>query len=239
MFQRARRGAGPVRVGLYGVSGSGKTWSALSLAQGLGSRAALVDSQGGGAALLADRFRFDMHVLRPPFSPGRFVDALQAAQKHGYDVVVLDGISPAWSGRGGVLEQVEAARRKGERDPWFVAGRAHWELVQAIGEADCHVLATMRAMPRWEMVAQHSRDGAVVRKKTQVGLRPEQRSDIVYYFNVFWQLDSQGHLATALKDNTGRFDGQRHYLTEETGRALALWAQEGATQERGCTPTRV
>lgn len=237
MFERAQRTGRPVRIGIYGVTGSGKTWSALSLAKGLvehvtdsrTGRVAMVDSEAGRAALYADHFAFDMHVLNPPYCPTAFAAALREAQKQGYAAVILDGISAAWSGPGGVMEQVDEARSRGSRAPWQQAGQAHEELLQSIVNAKCHVVVTMRARSMWEKVTQRTREGGNVQHKTREGLRPDQRSDIGYIFDFFWMLSLQEHLATALKDSSGQFQGTQLKLAAETGRLLQLWSS-GAQQ---------
>ncbi len=248
MFQQATRAARTIKVGIFGPAGSGKTFSALSLAQGLLQgdarqglrqsrqgigRVAVVDTEGGRAALYADRFVFDMLVLQPPFCPSSLAQALQAAQDSGYNTVVLDGISAAWSGPGGVLEQVDAARSQGRRAPWHEAGKAHEELMQAISKAQCHVLATVRARSLWQMVEQQTHPGVTVRRKVADGLRPDQRSDISYNFDVFWQLDRKTHTAWPVKDSSGLFEGRRQQLNAESGTTLALWARGDSQQSSG------
>lgn len=248
MFQQAIRAARAIKVGVFGASGSGKTFSALSLAQGLlqgdtrsggrkncksNGRVAVVDTENGRAALYADRFAFDMLVLHPPFCPSSLANALQAAQDSGYHAVVIDGISAAWSGPGGVLEQVDAARSQGRRAPWHEAGMAHEALLQAINTAPCHVVATVRARALWQTVEQAAQSGVTVRRKVKDGLRPDQRSDISYSFDLFWQLDRHTHSAWPVKDSSGLFEGQRLQLDVETGTALALWARGEAQQSSG------
>lgn len=229
MFSRAQRTVRAVKAGVFGPAGSGKTWSALALATGLAQggagKVALVDSEGGRAAVLADEFRFDMQTLTPPYCPTVFASALREAAERGYDAVVLDGLSQAWTGVGGVLEQVDAAKAAGSRTAWLGPAQAHEELLQAVMQAPCHVLATMRARPLWEVVEHKGENGATLRRKIQTGLRPEQRSDIEYLFDVFWQLGRKEQLAVALKDSTGLFTGSQIRLGAEIGRQLLLWSK--------------
>ena len=46
MFQKAERKKARLRLALCGPAGSGKTYSALKIAQGLGGRIALIDTEG-------------------------------------------------------------------------------------------------------------------------------------------------------------------------------------------------
>ena len=78
-FSEATREKAKLRLALTGVSGSGKTLSALYLAYGLTgdwSRVALIDTEHGRAKFYADRAdlgtgRFLHAVLSAPFTPDR------------------------------------------------------------------------------------------------------------------------------------------------------------------------
>lgn len=236
MFVRAKREKRHLVIGLCGTAGSGKTFSALALAQGLaqpGRRIALLDCEGGAASLYADRFNFDMHTLAPPYGPLRYVEAIEKAGEKRYDVLILDGISNAWGGEGGVLEQVDAARSDGLDDPWEKAGNAHAAMVRAMGKAPCHIIATIRAKPLWEKVAQAENGGFQGQRLVKTGIRPLQRSDIAYHCTVFWQLSHKRHAATALKDSTGLFDDQKMILGPETGRRMRFWLEGDGQKPSG------
>lgn len=236
MFERARREKKHLVIGLCGEAGSGKTFSALALAQGLAlpeKRIALLDCEEGAASLYADRFAFDMHVLDGLYCPSKYVEAIGQAGESGYEVLVLDGISNAWGGPGGVLEQVDAVRQEGREDPWAEAGEKHMELLRSMAAAPCHIIATIRARPLWEKAEHQGRGGRSVQRLVRTGLRPLQRSDIAYHFNMFWQLSNRRHAATALKDSTGLFDGQSLVLGPETGRRLRFWMEGDARRPSG------
>lgn len=118
-FRKAKRGLSKLRLALSGVSGSGKTYSALLLAKGLGGRIAVVDTERGSASLYADMPGipdFDVLDLEAPFSPERYVEAIRAAESAGYDVLIIDSMSHEWTGKGGCLEladEIATARFRG------------------------------------------------------------------------------------------------------------------------------
>ena len=58
-FTKAVKTKAKLRVALAGVSGAGKTYSALMMAKALGGRVALIDSERSSALLYADKFEFD------------------------------------------------------------------------------------------------------------------------------------------------------------------------------------
>jgi RecA/RadA recombinase len=96
-FRPARREGVPLLIGLAGASGSGKTFSALSLAQGIasvtGGKIAFIDTERRRGLHYADRFDFMHAELDPPFTPGRYAEAFEAAEQAGASVVVVDSAS--------------------------------------------------------------------------------------------------------------------------------------------------
>lgn len=121
-FKPAIRENVSLLIGIAGASGSGKTFSALSLATGLAGtsgKIAGIDTEAGRMLHYADRFRFDHGDLRPPFSPERYIEAIQAADAAGYSAIVIDSLSHEWESDGGLQDmhdaildvQVERARK--------------------------------------------------------------------------------------------------------------------------------
>jgi hypothetical protein len=173
-FQRAVKTVTRARVAAYGVGGSGKTTFALTLARTLAGpegKIALLDAEGGSSAKYADAFDFDMDTIRKPFHPRRFVEAVDAAAAAGYDVFVADGISPFWSGPGGVQSIVDASPKK-----WAEGSPAHQSLIDALLNAPIHVIVTVRAKSD-TIVDKDDRGKTQIRK---VGLKPDTREGIEY-----------------------------------------------------------
>jgi len=192
-FTPATRSAVPVKVALVGPSGSGKTYTALRLARGIAGsdgRVALIDTEHGSASLYADEFTFDTNLMQPPYSPGRFAQGIALAAQAGYDVLIVDGISPAWNGPGGVMEIVDQNAMGGNSwSGWAKGSPAHQQLVQAILAAPIHLICTMRSKTAW--VLETNAKGKQQPRK--VGMEPIQRDGIDYEFSVVGELDLEHH----------------------------------------------
>src|SRR5262245_42550212 len=106
-FKRAERKAIKIKIAVSGPSGAGKTLGALALAQGLGQRIALIDTENGSASTYSDRYAYDVLELDAPFTSARYRDAINAAIEAGYDVLVIDSLSHQWAGPGGILARKE------------------------------------------------------------------------------------------------------------------------------------
>src|SRR5678810_1497531 len=95
-FVKATRKKVKLKLAVTGPSGAGKTFSALRLAKGLGSKVALIDTENDSASLYGGSFDFDVSGISPPFQHEKFVAAINEAVKAGYDVVVIDSASHFW-----------------------------------------------------------------------------------------------------------------------------------------------
>jgi AAA domain len=192
-FSRANKEQAKARIALTGPTGSGKTYTALVVAGGLGERVAVIDTERGSASKYADEFTFDTLQLTS-FEPSALVDALAVAQHAGYDVLVVDSFSHFWSGTGGMLEQVDnAAKRVGGGNTfagWKEARPMERAMIDALLAYPGHVIVTMRA--KTEYVVDSDERGRKVPRK--VGLKPDQRDGIEYEFDIVGELDQENTL---------------------------------------------
>lgn len=152
-FTPATREAVQPLIALYGESNSGKTYSALLLARGLAGpegKIALIDTETGRGALYADQIsggylRGDM---QPPFSPDAYGAALDAAEKMGAAVAVVDSFSHEWEGDGGVCDMAaEIEHRSGKTGLhcWKEPKSAHQRLILRLMRSKIPVVCCLRA----------------------------------------------------------------------------------------------
>jgi hypothetical protein len=228
LFQKAQRKKAKLRLSIDGPSGSGKTHSALLIAAGLapGGNIFVIDTERDSATLETGKPgvpEFFHAPLEPPFTPARYRQYLEAAAGQGAEVVIIDSLSHAWSGSGGVLDMHDLAS-KAQRGAnswaaWREVTPEHNALVDAILQAPCHIICTMRTKTAWEVVD----DGNGKKMPQKIGLKPEQREGMEYEFTLVLDLSLDGHIATASKDRTSLFDGRHFKPTAGTGEELAAW----------------
>ena len=231
-FAPATKKRAKLRLALSGPSGSGKTWSALRLASGLGGKIAVIDTERGSASLYSDAFRFDVCEIEPPYTPERYIEAIHTAEAAGYDVLVIDSLSHAWAGEGGILESVDARQSQGGNKfvAWGPATKSQNALINAILGSRCHLIATLRAKQEYAM-EQDARGKQVIKK---LGMAPVQRDGVEYEFGVVLDLtmDHRAGVVTAGKDRTRLFAGKEPAeLTEEHGHALSAWLNSGEAEK--------
>lgn len=188
LFQPAVKTEAKLRMALSGPSGSGKTFTSLVFATKLASlgsgKIALVDTESGSASKYADMFTFDVAEMTH-FHPQNYVKAINAAEDAGYDVVILDSITHAWTGKGGILDIVG-----GNFNKWKDVNPIEQAFLNAIIGSELHVIATMRAKTQYE-VEKDSRGKAVPKK---VGMGAIQRDGIEYEFDITAMLDIENNI---------------------------------------------
>lgn len=225
-FTKAKRKKAKLRLALTGPSGSGKTWGALQIAKGLGGKIACIDTEKGSASLYEHIVDFDVLELSAPFTPERYIAAIHAAEKAGYDVLIIDSASHEWSGSGGMLEineEIARARYRGNTwSAWSDTTPRHRAFLDAMLQSNMHIIATGRSKTETAQTENAGKKSVV-----KLGMKTEQRDGFEYEFTVVLDIIHDGHFAVASKDRTGLFAGETKKITEETGQTLLAWLDRG------------
>lgn len=241
-FVKAKRSRAYMKMALTGPSGSGKTWSALALATGIvgeNGSIAVIDTENKSALHYAEDFDFCSVDIEPPFTVQKYIDAIALAARKGFDVLIIDSLTHAWAGEGGLLEQKEALDKQNRGGNsftnWASITKEHERLKSALLQSPIHVITTMRS--KQEYVVEQGQNGKSAPRK--VGMAPIQRDGMEYEFTIVLDIDAS-HQATVSKDRTGIFSGGLNglvgVLTTEHGRKIQEW-REGGSVERVPTET--
>ncbi|MBQ5824815.1 MAG: AAA family ATPase [Clostridia bacterium] len=235
MFEQVTRKKAKLRMALMGVSGAGKTLSALYIAYGITgdwSKVALIDTEHERARFYADRSdlgtgRFLYAPFTPPYSPERYKKYVEeGAEAVGEDgVIIIDSFSHAWNNEGGVLEikdRIAGQQGKNSYTAWAEAGREQNSLVNTILAVNCHTIVTLRS--KMDYIMQENDRGKMTPVK--VGLAPIQRDDTEYEFDIVMSI-SRDHTASTSKDTTF-LDNFNKIITPDLGKQLAEWLNTGA-----------
>lgn len=241
-LRKASRRKAKIRLGISGPSGSGKTITALMIAYGITGtwdNIAVIDTESNSADLYANHTvksgkkdfkigEFNVLPLRPPFTPERYIDAIQDCEAAGMEVIIIDSSSHEWNGEGGIIEMVDNLKKSGNGGNAFTAGWSeatprHNKFVQAMLSSPSHIIACMRS--KVDYVLEANEKGKMVPKK--MGLAPVQREGLDYEFTTHFDLN-QHHMAKAMKDRTGLFIGRADEVpTVETGNKILQWCESG------------
>jgi hypothetical protein len=223
-----------LRLGLSGASGFGKTYSALLLAFGMTndwSKIAVIDTENGSAELYSDLGEYNVITLTAPFSPERYIEAIQTCERADMEVIIVDSITHEWEGKGGCLEiadQVtQASTSKNSYAAWAKVTPRHQRFIDSILQSRCHVITTVRRKQDYDMVKNGNKTEIV-----KVGMKEVTREGFEYELTVNFELTTDNHYVKASKDRTGMFMNQPEFvITEETGRKILEWCERGEVDQ--------
>jgi len=232
-IRRATKRQVRLRVALVGVSGSGKTYTALTIGQIIAKHYAtkfgVLDTERGSASKYADLFDFDVAELEDSFSPLAYVEALDDFARAGYGVLAVDGLSHAWMGKEGALEQVDRIARRSTSGSSFNAWRdvtpQHNQLVDALLAYPGHLVVTMRAKTEYVQEKDEQSGRTTIRK---IGLAPVQRQGLEYEFDVVGDIDVQHNLSITKTRAPKLADAYLQKPGRGFAETLLEWASVGA-----------
>lgn len=224
-FHRAEKESRPARIAFDGPSGSGRTLTMLRVASALGDRIAVIETERGHSHQYADDVEFHSSVLTD-FDPEKLFEALASAAVLGYDVVCIDCYSLFWTGVNGMLDKVDADTRPGyggQNAGWNKNRPMERKVTEALMAYPGHVLVTLRSDT--EAVIEPNEAGRMV--KRQYAVKPKQRNDLEYDFDV---VGSLGPVATVHLGKSRVPDLVDKVIPEpgvELGKTIRAWAEEG------------
>jgi hypothetical protein len=242
---------------LSGGTGSGKTYTAMRLASGIAGKKpfAVIDTEAGRAKHYADAFTFDHGDLAPPFRPDAYAEAIQAADKGGYPVIVVDSMSHVWAGDGGVLDWQDdelermagddyAKRERVKMAAWIKPKMAHKQMVQKLLQIRAHLILCVRAEEKIEMVR---KDGKmeIVPKVTPTGKDgwvPVCEKNLPFEATASFLLLASNpgvpHPIKLQEQHKELFPLDKP-ITEESGKQIAEWASGGVKPTKAEKPAEL
>lgn len=153
-FRPAKRSNSHILIGLFGRSGCGKTYSSLLLGRGIvgpSGKLGMVDTEGGRGELFADVDEIGGYAyqeMEAPFTPEKYLEAIEEAERQGIECLVVDSMSHVWEGIGGVIDQANENERKAGRagiNNWNKPKRALNKLILKIMQTRVHLIFGLRA----------------------------------------------------------------------------------------------
>lgn len=242
-IQKAERAGARLVISLAGISGGGKTLTAILLAYGLangdGSKVGLLCTENRRGRLYASRSTYEkvrdslgmkdlptpfmVGDLEPPFSPKRYTDAIMEFQNAGVEVLVIDSVSHEWEGTGG-CEEIAHAQNPRMPD-WATAKREHKAFMNALLQSDMHIVVCARAREKVRM----SKEGGKT-KVESIGIQPITEKNFMFEMTASLLMWNEGKTQEVIKcpselrEILGRESG---YIGAADGRALREWVDGG------------
>lgn len=223
--RKAQRQGARLLIQLSGVSGSGKTFTALQLAYGLAGQDAnkvvMIDTENRRGSLYANALPQPFNIIDfyAPFSPARYIEAISAAVNAGAEVIVIDSVTHEWESEGGC----EWIANQSRFPDWKRAKAEHKRFMTYMLQSPAHIIACTRAREKV--------DFSDPKNPLKLGIQPIQEKNFSYEATVSLLMHDQGIRQDVLKCPAelqavlGRSDG---YIGAKDGLALRQWVDGGA-----------
>jgi hypothetical protein len=226
-IKTAERQGARLLIQLSGVSGSGKTYTALQLAYGLAggdaNKVVGIDTENRRMSLNADILpggaKFRTIDFYAPFSPERYIAAIEAACKAGAEVIVIDSVTHEWESEGGC----EWIANQTRFPDWKRAKAEHKRFMTYMLQCPAHVIACTRAREKVDFIDP--------KNPVKLGIQPIQEKNFSYEATVSLMMQDQGRSQAVLKcpaDLQEIFGRASGYITSEDGQMLRDWVDGAA-----------
>jgi len=221
-LQKASRKKAKIKMGLQGPSGSGKTYSSLLIAYGLcndWSKIAVIDSENHSSELYSNLGAYNVLQITPPFTPEKYIEAIQVCEKADMEVIIIDSITHEWE----YIIEFHASLGGNSFTNWHKIGLRHKEFINVMLKSKANIIATTRTKQDYVL---NEKNGRMVPEK--VGLKSIQRDGLEYEFTLVFDINMK-NMASASKDRTNLFCNKPEtQISLDTGKMIQQWCNEGA-----------
>lgn len=239
-IQVAQKKKVKLKVGMSGASGFGKTYSALLLAFGAmkelhpnlsddecWSKIVVIDTENESANLYSHLGPYNVINLEPPYSPERYIEAIDAVLAAGMELAVIDSITHEWDGSGGCLDIQSSLG--GRYQDWAKVTPRHQAFINKILQSPIHVITTVRRKQDYEM----TKDSMGKLQVQKAGTKEITRDGFEYELTLNFEFINDNHMVKASKDRTGIYMNEPDFvITTETGKKLIQWANSGIDEKQ-------
>lgn len=215
-------------IGIAGVSGDGKTYTALLVARGMvnkPSEIGFLDTENKRGSLYADILDgpFMIGDLYPPFSPTRYAEAIKEFQDSGVKVLVIDSVTHEWEGDGGCDDIANLPLQQGKKMAnWIGAKREHKKFMNVLLQSDMDIICCIRAREKTDFT------NPTMPKS--LGILPICEKNFMFELTASIMMSNQGKSQKHLKVPEFLFEAfgnGQGYLGIETGKKIRAWLDKG------------
>lgn len=249
-IRKATRNAARLVFGFTGLSGGGKTRTALEFAYGLAgydlSKVGMIDAENKRGSLYADIFeehqthptneQFFIGDLEPPFSPDRYIDSIKAFAAAGVEVLVIDSATHEWEGTGGCEEIADTNKRAGQPN-WGLAKKEHKRFINACLQSDMHIIMCFRAREK----VRYEKDANNKQIVVPMGIQPVTEKNVMFEMTASLMFFDEGKYREPLKCPEALREmlvHEREYITAADGFSVREWVEGGAKVNRAVESAR-
>lgn len=230
-IREAKRGESKAIIGIAGISGSGKTYTALQIARGMVSQPSeigFLDTENKRGSLYADILDgpFMIGDLYPPFSPSRYRESIKEFQDAGVKVLVIDSVSHEWEGEGGCDDIANIKMGKSGMPNWIMAKREHKAFMNTLLQSDMNIICCLRAREKT--------DFKNPKEPVSLGIQPVCEKNFMFEMTASLLMENEGTTQKFLKVPSflrTAFGSGQGYIGQETGKKIIQWLNTGEKED--------
>jgi len=187
-------------------------------------KVAVIDTENGSASLYSHLGDFNTIDLTPPFTPEKYIEAINTCVNAGMEAIIIDSSTHEWACLIEENELLAQSKFRGNTwSAWSQTTPRHDKFINAVLHCPVHVITCTRS--KMETVMGDDK------KVKKVGMKDVQREGWEYELTISLNIDRDTHLAIPSKDRTNLFEGKNPFLiTEETGKEIANWCNSGVSE---------
>ncbi len=210
-----------IRIGISGPAGAGKSYSSLLLAKGIvGSltKVAVIDTEKGSSNLYSHLGNYSNIELSSPYTPDKYIQAINLLEKHKFELIIIDSLSHAWE----ATVKTHSTMSGNSFKNWGIAKSNFNLLIDRILSSKLHVIATFRTKSDYII----NQDAKGQMKPEKVGLKAITSDESDYEFTILFEL-MLNHQAKCTKDRTQIFSKENTLiLDEKVGSNIVQWCNQ-------------
>ena len=241
-IRRACRAAARLVICFAGISGSGKTRTAIEFAYGLAGydvdKMGFLDAENKRGELYSDVLKSHAEKpveqtwwhgdLRAPFSPARYIDAIKQFEAAGVEVLIIDSATHEWEGDGGAQDIAENNKNpKSGKLNWAKAKSEHKKFMSALLQSNMHIVVCTRAREK----TREYRDPKDNKMKVEsLGIQPIQEKNFMFEMTASVMMFAEGQVQQVMKcpaELQPFLARQQGYITSADGYAVRQWVEGG------------
>lgn len=216
----------PLKIGIGGITGSGKSIGALKLAYGIcgdWKKICAVDTENNSLDLYDHLGKFSVLPLEDK-SPQGYMNAILMVENAGFEICIIDSLSHEWLSALDLADKTAKASRSGNSfAAWGEVTPLHNKFVSSWINTPMHIICTMRQKD--EFVLEANEKGKMAPRR--VGLKNIQREGVDFEFDILITIHGN-HYCSTEKDRTQLLDGRPAFiLDEKLGAELKEWSEKG------------
>ena len=234
-------------IGIYAESGCGKTYSALLLARGFAGpkgKIVMVDSESGRGSLYADVLPggYDTVELSQPFSPSRYIEAIDTVEASNPAIGIIDSGSHEWEGIGSVLDmaaEIESKSGKPGLHCWRTPKMEHAKFMLRLLQSSIPWIVCLRAKYKSRQTKVDGKTAIVKDEATS----PIQDESFIFEMTAHFEiLQSHNIIVTKCSHPELRKcfpENQKEPISIKHGELLAAWCQNpGGSKPATTAPSK-